>query len=134
MKECDGNFNIFSLPDALCQQFFASHYPDFELQLLMIQVKSRFRSQKYYNAFALINISDVDGRAVLAYCCECYNGLRTVGCCSHVMCLIWFALYVKNRDIPNPVGFLDNYFEKDYELGDQYLDEATYEDLSLEEE
>lgn len=31
------------------------------------------------------------------------------------MTLIWFTLYIKNRDIPNPAGFLDGYFDKDFD-------------------
>lgn len=123
MKDCDGSFNVFALPDHLCGSFFETTFPDYNLKLLMVQIKSRFRSQKYYNAFILVDVDGQDENAVLGYCCECYNGLRTVGCCSHVMSLIWFAMYSKYRREKNPAGFLDNYFCQDFEMGDQNFDE-----------
>lgn len=115
-KNCDGRFDIFALPDRLCQNLF----PEFHSQqcrpiLLMIQLKSRHRSQKHYNSFILINTIGSGEDVVLGYCCECYNGLRTVGCCSHVMTLIWFTLYKKNYDMPNPAGFLDKYFDSNFD-------------------
>lgn len=132
-KGDDGNFNVFALPDQLCQSFFASKYLDRSIKLLLIQISSRYRSQTYYNAFILVDLCGQNETVVLEYCCECYNGLRTVGCCSHVMCLIWFTLYSKNRIIPNPAGFLDRYFDKDIEIADQSLDEADLEEMYMHE-
>lgn len=134
MKDCDGQFHVFALPDDLCENFFASSYPDRSLKLLMIQIKSRHRSQTYYNAFVLVDIFGQNEDVVLGYCCECYNGLRTVGCCSHTMCLIWFVLYSKNKFIPNPAGFLDNYFDQDIEIRHQNIDEAYYDEMYIDED
>lgn len=131
IKDCDGQFNVFALPDQLCESFFASSYPDRSLKVLMVQIKSRYRSQKYYNAFVLVDVFGEKENVVLGYCCECYNGLRTVGCCSHTMCLIWFVLYSKNRLIPNPAGFLDNYFSQDIEISDQNIDETYFEEMYM---
>lgn len=128
IKDGGGAFNVFVLPDSMCASFCAPKYPGYELKLLMMQIKSRFRSQKYYNAFILVNMSGQTENVVLGYCCECYNGLRTVGCCSHVMSLIWFTLYSKDRLNKNPAGFLDDYFAQDFEIGEQNYDEFDIDD------
>lgn len=134
MKDCDGRFNVFAFPNDLCKSFFESKFPNRNLKLLLIQIKSRYRSQKHYNAFILVDLCGQKENAVLGYCCECYNGLRTVGCCSHVMCLIWFTLYSKYRKIPNPAGFLDNYFGQDIGVVDHNFDEAYLDEMDMEEE
>lgn len=128
-KSCNGTFNVFVLPDDLCQQLFPSFYnEDCQPVLLMVQINSRFRSQKYYNAFILINLFGQDEDTVLGYCCECLNGLRTVGCCSHVMSLIKYTLHDKeiSDNTPNPAGFLDIYF-------DRFDENSNGSDLSEEE-
>lgn len=118
MKSNGGSFKMFSLPDELCRTHFASYFTEeCNSILLLAQLDSRFRNRKYYNTFVLVNKIGHDEKTVLGYCCECYNGLRTVGCCSHVMTVIWYALFVKNRDIPNPGGFLDDFFDKNFDAG-----------------
>lgn len=113
IKNNDGSFQLFSMPEEMCQTFFASFYTDqCNPILLLAQLFSRFRKRKNYNTFVLVNAIGVGEHSVLDYCCDCYNGLRTVGCCSHVMTILWFSLYIKNRNIPNPAGFLDEYFDK----------------------
>lgn len=113
-----GKFEVFKCPDEICRIHFATFYTaDCKPILLLTQLDSRYRNRKYYNSFVLVNTEGQGEDAVLGYCCECYNGLRTVGCCSHVMTIIWFALYKKNRDIPNPAGFLDDYFDKSFDEG-----------------
>lgn len=118
MKSNGGLFNVFSLPEELCHTHFTSFFSlECNPVLLLVQLDSRFRNKKYYNTFVLVNKLGHDEKAVLGYCCECYNGLRTVGCCSHVMTIIWFALFVKNHDIPIPAGFLDDFFDKNVDAG-----------------
>lgn len=118
MKSNNGSFKMFSLSDELCQSNFASFFSENSKPILLLaQLDSRFRNRKYHNTFVLVNRIDEGENAVLGYCCECYNGLRTVGCCSHVMAIIWFALFMKNRNIPNPAGFLDDFFDKNFDDG-----------------
>lgn len=122
-KDGDGCFNVFELPCEYYEKFFAENYPGYHLKLLLLQIRSRFRSQTHYNAYILVDLDGEKENSVLGYCCECYNGLRTVGCCSHVMCLIWATLFSKNRQLINPAGFLDNYFCPDFDMGDGNMDE-----------
>lgn len=119
MKNCEGRFDMFSLPDSICQTYFPTFYSDIcKPILLMTQLKSRHISRKYYNSFVMVNGIGSGENVVLSYCCECYNGLRTVGCCSHVMTLIWYALHKKNVDMQNPAGFLDEYFDPHFDNGE----------------
>ncbi|GBP69737.1 hypothetical protein EVAR_48764_1 [Eumeta japonica] len=42
------------------------------------------------------NSSDTEGNdynSILRYCCDCPNGERTVGCCSHVAAIIYYLSY-----------------------------------------
>lgn len=118
IKSHGGVFEVFSLSEELCQSHFATFYSEeCKPLLLFAQLDSRFRNRKYHNAFVLINTIGVDEKTVLGYCCECYNGLRTVGCCSHVMTVIWFTLFIKNRNVPNPAGFLDDFFGARFDDG-----------------
>lgn len=109
----------FICPRDICEQAF----PTFRAHnrdpaLFMMKVNSRFRSQKIHRTFVLIDrhIQDeatkaCDEKAVLGYYCKCYNGWRTVGCCSHIMTLIMFLLVTKGRDLKNPAAFLDDLFD-----------------------
>lgn len=36
--------------------------------------------------------------SVAGYCCSCRHGCRTVGCCSHVMAVIWYTLHIDHND------------------------------------
>lgn len=111
MKDNDSRFVVFAFPDHLCREFLPSFFDnDRQPKLLMAQLKSRFISKKFHNTFLLIDERANGEDIVLSYYCECYNGARTVGCCSHVMCVIWFTLFKKNRNIPKPAAFLDNFF------------------------
>lgn len=112
MKAHQNQFEVFSLPENKLRDFFSSFYDDDrEPVLLYTNFRSRFTSGKKHRTFVLIDTKETDENAVLQYCCSCYSGLRTVGCCSHVMCVIWFTLFIKNRDIPKPASFMDDYFD-----------------------
>lgn len=126
LKNYDGLFRMFALGEEQMQKFFGHlETGESSLLLLMVRLDSRFRSKKSYDAFVLIDRNGENENVVLKYCCDCYCGSRTVGCCSHVMTLIWFALFIKNRDIPNPAGFLDNFFQGSEEVNDEDFDEDS---------
>lgn len=111
IKHNDSTFIVFAFPEELCLSFFEELFIEGKSPILLLaQINSRFRSRKTYNAFVLIDRNGNAENAVLSYCCECYVGLRTVGCCSHVMTILWFTLHKKNRGIPKPASFLDNFF------------------------
>lgn len=128
----NSSFTIFTLPNDLTQQFFASYSEQTEPILLMAQLESRHRSKQTYDAYVLVDKKANGRNCILGYCCECYVGLRTVGCCSHVMCIIWAALYLKDENMPKPAGFLDNYFDAIFDEEDSGDEDNMNEDLDVD--
>lgn len=114
MKAHEGHFELFSLPENISNTFFNDYYANNQKPVLLYACfKSRFNSTKKHRTYVLVDSNGQDENAVLQYCCGCFSGLRTVGCCSHVMCIIWFALHVKNQSpMPKPAGFLDEFFNQ----------------------
>lgn len=111
LKKNDGEFVIYSLEADVCGDLFSEMFPgERSFLLLLARLKSRFRSQKTHDAFVLIDKNENIGNVVLGYCCECNSGRRTVGCCSHVMTIIWKSLFIKNNNSHQPAAFLDGYF------------------------
>ncbi|CAF1214590.1 unnamed protein product [Didymodactylos carnosus] len=53
--------------------------------LLRANIQSKHSNRKNYNVIVEYNRKTVTG-----YCCECPNGNRTVGCCSHVASIMWY--------------------------------------------
>lgn len=118
IKQNENVFDMFICPEDICRNEFPTFWVDnCDPALFMMKIKSRFRSQNTHRTFVLIdrNTRDDENRscdenAVLGHYCECYNGWRTLGCCSHIMTLIMFLLVTKGRDLKDPAGFLDNLF------------------------
>lgn len=135
-KQNNGEFVIFKVPDDITEEFCSQFNSDGRsLILLMARLKSRFQSNKKHDTFVLIDKNASGPEAVIAYCCECYNGLRTVGCCSHVMCIIWFSLHVKSQYIAHkPAAFLNDYFEINYDTEINNNDEINYHNDSESED
>lgn len=112
IKGNNGKFVVYRFENEWIPTFFEKFITvDNSLVLLMTRTPSRFSNRKSHDAFILIDKNSENLNVVLEYCCSCYCGLRTVGCCSHVMCLIWFTLFAKNQNFKNPAGFLDKYFD-----------------------
>lgn len=72
--------------------------------LVKAYMKSRFRSTKSHHIFVLIDKAKTGRDSIIEYYCTCETGSRTVGCCSHVMSIIWYLGYGQYNDIhvPNP--------------------------------
>lgn len=49
-------------------------------------------------------------QAIVGYCCSCLVGKRTVGCCAHVMTVVWFLSWARYNDVYAPATFLDDFF------------------------
>lgn len=58
--------------------------------LVKAYMKSRYRSGKHHHIFILIDKTKTGRDSVTEYYCTCESGARTVGCCSHVMTIVWF--------------------------------------------
>lgn len=80
--------------------------------LIRGRIKSRHIGQRHYFTYILIDREPSSSRAIdqiLGYCCSCVVGNRTVGCCCHVMTLIWYLGWARHQsNIDAPAAFLDN--------------------------
>ena len=72
--------------------------------LVKAYMDSRFRASKSHHIFILVDHSKVGRDSIMEYFCTCEAGKRTVGCCSHVMTIIWYLGYAQYQNIcvPNP--------------------------------
>lgn len=77
--------------------------------LIRGKIKSRHISRKQYYVYVLIE-NNVSGRGgIVEYCCNCLVGRRTIGCCAHVMTLVWYLGWARYQDnISAPAAFLDD--------------------------
>lgn len=77
--------------------------------LLRGKIQSRHISRKIYFVYILHN-NDLQGRdAIKEYCCNCLVGRRTVGCCAHVMTIVWYLSWARHENnVTPPAQFLDN--------------------------
>ena len=80
-------------------------------RILKVEVRSRHVKKKTYRCY-IDYVPDSIGRAgIRRYSCECANGTRTVGCCSHVAAVIYYlsrARYLSK--IIRPAEILDSLF------------------------
>lgn len=110
LKQNGSNFALFVCPENLVAEALEPYADNRNPKLFFAKFSSRFRSAAHHKTFVLIDCDGYNENAVLGYCCDCYNGLRTIGCCSHVMSIIWYSLHIKDRNVPKPAAFLDDYF------------------------
>ncbi|RVE41952.1 hypothetical protein evm_013392 [Chilo suppressalis] len=80
-------------------------------QLLRGRIKSRHISQRVYYVYIAFEsdntINPLDD--ILSYYCSCIVGNRTVGCCCHVMTIIWYLGWARHQQMLSaPASFLDS--------------------------
>lgn len=111
LKNCDNNFeiNVCNATDFKTHCARMSHFSN--PLLLMVNLPSRFVSGKKHQTYVLLNDQNNVGYTVEKFCCTCKSGTRTVGCCSHVMCIIWYTLHVDQTKLRLPSPNLNNIFE-----------------------
>lgn len=78
--------------------------------LLIVDLRSRFQSNRSHKVYVLLSLECNGNYLVNAFCCSCKHGIRTIGCCSHVMATIWFTLHIDHTMIRLPSSNLDNIF------------------------
>lgn len=82
--------------------------------ILKLHVRSRHITRKSYKCFIeyIPQRNDCDG--ITRYFCECPNGRRTVGCCSHLAAAIYYLSFGRYQSrIPRPAEKLSQLFIKD---------------------
>lgn len=76
--------------------------------LILVNMRSRFISQKSHKAYTLVDLNGTGSEVIIAYCCSCKNGLRTIGCCSHVTTIIWYVFHIDITTIKFPSSNLNS--------------------------
>ncbi|XP_028038214.1 uncharacterized protein LOC114248965 [Bombyx mandarina] len=73
------------------------------------RIQSRHISRKTYFVYILVDSSRIGREAIIINYCNCIVGRRTVGCCAHVMTIIWYLSWARYQDnIVPPALFLDD--------------------------
>lgn len=87
----------------------ALNYSDYgiivqDLLLIKAYMKFHYRGGKFHHIFVLIDRKKRGRESIIKYYCTCESGSRTVGCCSHIMTVIWYLGYGQYHDlkVPNP--------------------------------
>lgn len=63
--------------------------------IVKFQVRSRHISRKTYNCYIHYTPNSIGYHGIKRYCCECANGMRTIGCCSHVAAIIYYLSHAR---------------------------------------
>lgn len=81
--------------------------------LILVDLHSRFRTSKYHRLFVMADAAANGPDAIIGYTCECRHGLRTVGCCGHIMAVIGYFAYYRHHpaQLKEVSGFLHKIFE-----------------------
>ena len=57
--------------------------------------------------YVLVDAEKAGGEAVIEHCCQCKSGLRTVGCCVHIMTVLWYLGFDKYQpEVKEPAASL----------------------------
>lgn len=82
--------------------------------ILKIQIRSRHKQSKTYNCYIQYQPEAIGASAINRYYCDCPNGTRTIGCCSHVATVIFFLSHARYLSkIVRPSEILTNIFDPD---------------------
>ncbi|KMQ85970.1 hypothetical protein RF55_11319 [Lasius niger] len=96
----DGSLNLQFLKD--------------QSNVLKLQVQSRHISRKVCRCFIEYTPDSTGHSGIKRYFCECANGRRTVGCCSHIAAIIYYLSYGRYLSkIPRPAQHLCALFKTD---------------------
>lgn len=127
------NLPIYTFFREDMDKHFQSEYQSTDqLILVMINLKSRFISTKVYRVFTLFDKSKTGFGSVVEYCCDCKVGSRTVGCCSHVMTLLYYLGYAPSIGSVSQVSpHLQNVFENNNYILEQLIDDREASDCDF---
>lgn len=84
-------------------------YTDFNINvrsplLIKSKLKSRFRGGVEHFQYVLVDREKEGDESIISMFCDCESGARTVGCCAHLMTIVWYLSYAHNHPVsfPNP--------------------------------
>ncbi|KAI5646494.1 gag-polypeptide of LTR copia-type domain-containing protein [Phthorimaea operculella] len=77
--------------------------------LLRAKIQSRHRRVRTYKCYIAVDSNQQGLDAIKHYYCTCKSGMRTLGCCGHVMTVVWYLSWARYQPvILRPAVFLDN--------------------------
>lgn len=68
------------------------------LWLIRGRLQSRHVRSRQYYTYIVVDKSLSGRQAIAHYYCTCVIGKRTIGCCSHIMCIIWYMSYARHLE------------------------------------
>lgn len=81
--------------------------------ILKVLVPSRHINRKSYRCFIEYAPNTTGCSGIMRYTCECANGLRTIGSCSHVAAVLYYLTFARYQSkILRPAAFLCSIFDK----------------------
>lgn len=83
--------------------------------LIRGRIKSRHVGGRTYFVYILVSRDTTIANtlsSLVGYCCNCIVGKRTVGCCAHIMTVVWYLSWGRFHDVNAPAPFLDDMFEE----------------------
>ena len=63
--------------------------------IIKFEVKSRHINRKTYKCYIEYTSNAVGKAGIQRYTCDCANGRRTIGCCSHVAAIIYYLTHAR---------------------------------------
>lgn len=97
----------------------------FDKPIIKVQLQSRHKNRTKYRTYVKYD-QDLKGvESILGWYCECQNGSRTVGCCSHIAGLIYYLSNLIHKEtIRKPADFLSAIYPYSNENEGNYYKEC----------
>lgn len=128
------DYLCYYCPIEITEQFFADVIRERNVRspvLVITRMGSRFVSNKSHDIYVLADANKNGPSSIIGYCCGCKNGLRTVGCCSHVTTTIYHLCYARHNGGIRPVaGHVEHFFEnvEEEEFEEEEAEEVYFSD------
>lgn len=110
-KKVHGQFKISILPNDHLQALFKKVCLKKKIDrpiFISVNMKSRYRGKKKHMIYILYD-SNGDIGKILHYC-TCQHGQRTIGCCAHIMTVVWYFSFGRYGNAKDPASHLNDFF------------------------
>lgn len=92
LEQNNNEFVVFQFNKETLNHSYFSQYVAQKPELVMMEITSRFVANKHWLPYVLFTPYVNEKTAILSYCFNCKVGKRTVGMCSHVMCILFYFI------------------------------------------
>lgn len=113
IKACNNIFELFVFPEEITRKYWIKIGNENIANpvLILSFIKSRFIKIIKHETFVLFDRNGSTREAIGGYCCSCKIGLRTIGCCSHTMTILYYLGFAhRNGGTSKVAKHLDNVF------------------------